>query len=81
MSKRIGKNAWRKQAAMERQLGAALRAMVDSPADDVTMMQWHPPKEPIDRIVKLLLSLSDCQQLSLKGRQPVPQPGNPGRKR
>lgn len=59
MSKRIGKGTWQKRAAMEQQLGAALRAMVDSPADDITMMQWHPPKEPIDRIIKLLLSLSD----------------------
>lgn len=59
MSKRVGKNAWRKQVAMERQLGVALRTMVGRQADDVAMMQWHPPTEPIERIVKLLLTLSD----------------------
>lgn len=59
MSKRVGKTARRKQAAMDRQIGAALRAMVGEPGDNRTLMQWNPPTEPVERIAKLLLTLAD----------------------
>ena len=59
MSKRVGKTARRKQAAMDRQIGATLRAMVGEPGDNRTLMQWNPPTEPVERIAKLLLTLAD----------------------